>query len=60
MQPLFEHRMEFAGFDTRVLELEALPHTQLELLEGVGHCPQLEATGRLLELLLPFPAAVPA
>jgi pimeloyl-ACP methyl ester carboxylesterase len=40
--------------------LEALPHTHLELLEGVGHCPQLEATGRLLELLLPFPAAVPA
>jgi pimeloyl-ACP methyl ester carboxylesterase len=40
--------------------LEALPHTHLELLEGVGHCPQLEATGRLLDLLLPFPAAVPA
>lgn len=38
--------------------LEALPHTQVELLEGVGHCPQLEATERLLELLLPFPAAV--
>jgi pimeloyl-ACP methyl ester carboxylesterase len=121
VQPLFEHRMEFAGFDTRVLELEgdgpglvllhgwgdsadtwrpllpelstspfrfelvrcpvllvwgtrdrmfphtgaqilleALPHTHLELLEGVGHCPQLEATGCLLELLLPFPAAVRA
>ena len=40
--------------------LEALPDTHLELLEGVGHCPQLEATGRLLELLLPFPAAVRA
>jgi pimeloyl-ACP methyl ester carboxylesterase len=40
--------------------LEALPHTHVELLEGVGHCPQLEATARLLELLLPFPAAVPA
>jgi pimeloyl-ACP methyl ester carboxylesterase len=40
--------------------LEALPHTHVELLEGVGHCPQLEATGRLLELLLPFPAKVPA
>jgi len=37
--------------------LEA-PDTHVELLEGVGHCPQLEATGRLLELLLPFPAAV--
>jgi pimeloyl-ACP methyl ester carboxylesterase len=40
--------------------LEALPQTHLELLEGVGHCPQLEATDRLLELLLPFPAAVRA
>jgi pimeloyl-ACP methyl ester carboxylesterase len=37
--------------------LEALPHTRVELLEGVGHCPQLEATGRLLEHLLPFPEA---
>jgi pimeloyl-ACP methyl ester carboxylesterase len=40
--------------------LEALPHTHVELLDGIGHCPQLEATERLLELLLPFPAAVPA
>ena len=35
----------------------ALPHTQLELLEGVGHCPQLEAPERLLELLLRVPRA---
>jgi pimeloyl-ACP methyl ester carboxylesterase len=42
------------------LLLDALPHTRVELLEGVGHCPQLEATERLLELLLPFPAAVRA
>lgn len=35
--------------------LEGLPHTRVELLEGVGHCPQLEATDRLLELLLAFP-----
>jgi hypothetical protein len=27
------------------------------LLAGVGHCPQLEATERLLELLLPFAVA---
>jgi pimeloyl-ACP methyl ester carboxylesterase len=40
--------------------LEALPQTHVELLEGVGHCPQIEATDRLLELLLPFPAAVRA
>jgi pimeloyl-ACP methyl ester carboxylesterase len=38
--------------------LDALPNTTVELLEGVGHCPQLEATEKLLELLLPFPAAV--
>jgi pimeloyl-ACP methyl ester carboxylesterase len=35
---------------------EGLPDTAVELLEGVGHCPQLEATDRLLELLLDFPA----
>ena len=40
--------------------IEALPDTHVELLDGVGHCPQLEATDRLLELLLPFPAAVRA
>ena len=48
VQPLFEHR------------LEALPDTRVELLDDVGHCPQLEATHRLLELLLPFPAGVRA
>jgi pimeloyl-ACP methyl ester carboxylesterase len=40
--------------------LEALPHTHVALLDGVGPCPQLEATEPLLELLLSFPAAVPA
>lgn len=34
--------------------LEALPHTRVELIEGCGHCPQLEATDQLLELLLEF------
>lgn len=32
--------------------LEALPDTQLELLERVGHCPQIEAADRVTELLL--------
>ena len=32
----------------------ALPTTEVELIEGCGHQPQLEATGRLAELLLPF------
>jgi pimeloyl-ACP methyl ester carboxylesterase len=35
--------------------LDALPETRVELIEGCGHCPQLEATGQLLELLLAFP-----
>jgi pimeloyl-ACP methyl ester carboxylesterase len=35
--------------------LGSLPTTTVELIEGCGPCPQLEATGRLLELLLPFP-----
>ena len=35
--------------------LEALPSTRVELLTGVGHCPQIEAADRVLELLLEFP-----
>ena len=38
--------------------LDALPGTKVELIEGCGHCPQLEATDRLLELLLGFPEPV--
>jgi pimeloyl-ACP methyl ester carboxylesterase len=33
---------------------------RVELLEGCGHCPQLECTDALLELLLEFPAPVAA
>jgi pimeloyl-ACP methyl ester carboxylesterase len=36
--------------------LDALPATRGELIEGCGHCPQIEATEQLLELLLEFPA----
>jgi len=36
------------------MAFDALPTTQVELIEGCGHQPQLEATGRLAELLLPF------
>jgi pimeloyl-ACP methyl ester carboxylesterase len=36
--------------------LGSLPLTQVELIEGCGPAPQLEAPRRLLELLLPFPA----
>jgi len=34
--------------------LEALAGTEVVLLDGVGHCPQLEATDRLADLLLAF------
>ncbi len=34
--------------------LDAVPGTRLELLEGVGHCPQVEAVERFTELLLAF------
>jgi pimeloyl-ACP methyl ester carboxylesterase len=36
--------------------LGSLPTTHVELIDGCGPYPQLEATRRLLELLLPFPA----
>ena len=35
--------------------LSGIPDTQVELFEGVGHCPQLEAPDRLAGLLLEFP-----
>ena len=31
-----------------------VPHTEVVLLEGCGHCPQLEETDRVAELLLHF------
>lgn len=34
----------------------ALPDTRVVLLEGCGHCPQLEETDRVAELLLAFAA----
>ncbi len=34
----------------------ALPSTRVEILEGIGHCPQIEASERVVELLLEFPA----
>jgi pimeloyl-ACP methyl ester carboxylesterase len=34
--------------------LDALPGTTYELLEGIGHCPQIEAAERVSSLLLGF------
>ena len=34
--------------------LEAVPGARLELLRGIGHCPQIEAPERFTELLLEF------
>jgi pimeloyl-ACP methyl ester carboxylesterase len=39
--------------DARIA-LDSLPTTHVELIEGAGRHPQLDATARLLELLLPF------
>jgi pimeloyl-ACP methyl ester carboxylesterase len=36
--------------------LEAVPGSRLELLPGIGHCPQVEAAERFTELLLGFAA----
>ena len=41
--------------------LDAVPGARLELLKGIGHCPQVEAPERFTELLLEFadePSAV--
>ena len=34
--------------------LSTVPGARLELLRGIGHCPQVEAPARLTELLLGF------
>jgi pimeloyl-ACP methyl ester carboxylesterase len=36
----------------------AVPHARVALLDGVGHCPQLEAPDRFAELLLGFDPVV--
>jgi pimeloyl-ACP methyl ester carboxylesterase len=40
--------------------LDAVDDARLEVIEDCGHCPQIEATERLCELLLDFPAPVAA
>ncbi len=40
--------------------LDAVPGARLELLPGIGHCPQVEAPGRFTELLAEFGSAVEA
>lgn len=39
------------------LVTDAIPGTTYELLEGIGHCPQIEAAPRVADLLLDFAAA---
>ena len=39
---------------------DAIPDTTYELLEGIGHCPQIEAAPRVADLLLGFGAAASA
>ena len=45
-------RLVFARGAQRVLDV--VPDARLELLAGIGHCPQVEAPGRFTELLLGF------
>jgi pimeloyl-ACP methyl ester carboxylesterase len=40
--------------------LDAVPDSRLELLEGIGRCPQVEAPKRFTELLLGFRAQLEA
>jgi pimeloyl-ACP methyl ester carboxylesterase len=47
-----DHMIPHRG--ARVLT-EAVPSARLELIEGCGHCPQLEAPGVLADLLVRFP-----
>src|SRR3954449_3429128 len=47
------HDRQLPHTDAR-MALDALPTTQVELIDGCGRHPQLEVTSRLAELLLPF------
>jgi pimeloyl-ACP methyl ester carboxylesterase len=38
--------------------LDAVPDSALEVIEDCGHCPQVEAPERLVELLIDFPGRV--
>jgi pimeloyl-ACP methyl ester carboxylesterase len=49
-----DHDRMLPHTDARLM-LDSLPTTHVELIEGCGPRPQLEAPDRLLELLLPFP-----
>jgi pimeloyl-ACP methyl ester carboxylesterase len=48
-------RLVFSSGAQRVID--ALPGTRLELIEGCGHCPQIEAAGRFVALLEEFAEA---
>jgi pimeloyl-ACP methyl ester carboxylesterase len=49
-------RMVFSSGASRLLR--GIPGSRLEVIEGCGHCPQLEHPGRLVELLDAFHADV--
>jgi pimeloyl-ACP methyl ester carboxylesterase len=48
-----QDRMVFASGADRVLR--EVPHARLEVIERCGHCPQVEATERVADLLDSFP-----
>ena len=47
-------RMVFAAGADRVLG--TVGGSRIEVIEGCGHCPQIEATGRLAEVMVEFAA----
>jgi pimeloyl-ACP methyl ester carboxylesterase len=38
--------------------LDVVPESRLEVIEDCGHCPQIEEPGRLVDLVLDFPASL--
>ena len=38
--------------------LDAVPRSRLVTIDDCGHCPQIEATDHLAELVLDFPASL--
>lgn len=48
-------RMVYTTGAERVLRI--VPYSDIEILPGVGHCPQVEVPGQLAQVLLDFPEA---
>ena len=40
--------------------LRTVPYSDIEIIAGVGHCPQVEVPERIAQMLLDFPDAIRA